>query len=144
MFVLLRLDLETNGVYPEMIFENDNPKMLNKYLQGYCVKIIKELEKDTKISFTDKIICDVNQLNTLKNGYYFLIIDDNKIEIYHKMTSPDGWFFTGGPIITKKYVLSISFCNKDSSVMPENNLDKNLFDELSTKLAERRKLLCDK
>lgn len=150
MYVLIQTN-ETNeeNIVPVMTIETESVAVAHRYLQGYCLRKIQNIEKnENEKKFTDYFIEQINQLNNQEDGYYLTMLN-NTVEIYHKTSTPNGWIFNGETIVTKLYSITCAKCdNTEKSMLSNVNDDvyKNIHQDKNfmEKLEKRRCLISGK
>lgn len=139
MYILI--NIIEDSILPETIIQTESKSVVQKYLHNYCLNKIFELQKNEKpdnVNFLDYVIEDPKQLENYDDGYYLKCINDYTIDIYQKITIPKSWFSWESFKTNKIMSIIYAKCDKQISLPDENKMNKVLFNELSSKLHERR------
>lgn len=145
MYILFNITEKSNQwIQPENVINTDSSQVAKRYLHGYCLDKVYQLgDKLKKVNFIDYVIEDPAQLQDYDDGYYFVCPSDDTVDIYQKTTIPTTWFSWKSYETTKICSVMYAKCNKKVSIIPETNIDKNLYNELTSKLKKRRSQIMD-
>ena len=128
------IKIENNNITPIVVINCANDEHAKKYVIQYCIDFIKENQNQNEY-FADT----VNSIYNLVDGFYIHNnLTDNSYDVYSKKTNY-GYIYNTYDI-TKEFSVIYKLV-EETKIMPKNNMNEMIYNELSSKLKIRRQYI---